>query len=192
MDFMICLPLSVKQKNDNYDAILVMIDYLTKIVYYKPIRTRIDITSLAGIIINMVIRYHGLSESIISDRNLLFILKFQSLLCYLLGIKWKLSTTYHLQTNHQTERQNSTIEAYLCIFVNWEQTDRTKYLPMAECAYNNVWNVRTGHTLFELNCGYHSRIYFEGNVNPCSKSRSADGLAKQLIDLILIIWQNLF
>ncbi len=38
---------------------------------------------------------------------------------------------------------------------------------MAKFDYNNAKNASTGHTPFELNCGYHLRVSFEENVNPC-------------------------
>ena len=62
---------------------------------------------------------------------------------------------------------------------------------MAEFAYNNAKNASTGNTLFELNCGFHPRISFEDDVNPRSKSHSADKLAKELRELIDICQQNL-
>lgn len=61
------LPLLVNWKSGNYDAILVVINRLTKIVYYKSAKTTIDITDLSEIIINVVVRHHGLPKSIISD-----------------------------------------------------------------------------------------------------------------------------
>ena len=80
----------------------------------------INALGLAEVIINVVIYYHRVLESIIMDRGLLFILKFWSLLCYFLKIKKKLFIAFYLQTNSQTERQNSTIEVYLRAFVNWK------------------------------------------------------------------------
>ena len=47
------------------------------------------------------------------------------------------------------------MEAYLQTFVNFEQNDWARFLPMAEFAYNNAKNASTGHTPFELNCGFH-------------------------------------
>ncbi len=60
------------------------------------------------------------------------------------------------------------MEAYLRVFVNWEQDDLARLLPIAEFAYNNTKNASTRHTLFELNCGYHPRIFFEKDVDPRS------------------------
>ena len=62
---------------------------------------------------------------------------------------------------------------------------------MAEFAYNNAKNVSIGHILFKINCGYHPRVSFEENVDPHSKSRFANKLAKELKELIEIYYQNL-
>ncbi len=122
---------------------------------------------------------------------MLFTSKFWSLLCYFLGIKKKLSTAFHPQTNGQTERQNSTMEAYLRAFVNWEQDNWAKLLPMAEFPYNNAKNASTGHTPFKLNCGYHPRVSFEEDVDPRSRSCSANELAEELRELMEVCCQNL-
>ena len=98
---------------------------------------------------------------------------------------------FHPQTDGQTERQNSTMEAYLKAFVNWKQNDWTQLLPMAEFAYNNTKNASTGHTPFELNCGFHPQVSFKDEVDSRSRSRSADELAKELRELMEICQQNL-
>lgn len=87
-------------------------------VYYKPIKVSIDTSKLAKVIIDMVMQHYGLLDSIIIDREAIFISKFWFLLCYFFGIKRQLSIAFHPQTNEQTEQQNSTIKAYLCIFEN--------------------------------------------------------------------------
>ncbi len=62
---------------------------------------------------------------------------------------------------------------------------------MAEFAYNNTKNASTSHTLFELNCGYHSRASFKEDVDPCSKSRSANKIVEKLRKLMKFYCQNL-
>ena len=120
MDFVIGLPISTDWKRDSYDSIFVIIDWLTKMVHYKLIKVTINALSLAEVIINMVMRHHGLLDSIVTDRKLLFTSKFWSLLCYFLGIKQRLSIAFHPKTDSKTKRQNSTIEVYLQAFVNFE------------------------------------------------------------------------
>ncbi len=83
------------------------------------------------------------------------------------------------------------MEAYLQAFVNFEQNDWARLLPMAEFAYNNAKNVNTSHTLFELNCGYYSRASYKKDVNPRSQSRSIDKLATKLRELMTVCRENL-
>lgn len=113
MDFVTGLPISADWKGDSYDSILVIVDHLTKMVHYEPVKVTIDVAGLAEVIIDVVVRHHGLPESIVTDLVFLFISKFWSLLRYFLGIKRKISTAFHAQTDGQTERQNSTMKAYL-------------------------------------------------------------------------------
>ena len=113
MDFVTGLPLSSDWKGNSYDSILVIVNRLTKMVHYEPVKVTIDAPGLAEVIIDVVVRHHGLPDSIVTDRGLLFTSKFWSSLCYFLGVKRRLSTAFHPQTDGQTKRQNSTIEAYL-------------------------------------------------------------------------------
>ncbi len=83
------------------------------------------------------------------------------------------------------------MEAYLRVFVNREQDDWTRLLPIAEFAYNNAKNASIGHTPFELNCGYHPKVSFEEDVDSRSRSRSASELAKELRKLMEVCCQNL-
>ena len=103
MDFVTGLPISTNWKGDSYDSILVIVDRLTKMVHYEPIKVTIDTPGLAEVIIDVVVRHHGLPDSIISDRGAIFTSKFWSSLCYFLGIKRRLSTAFHPQTDGQTE-----------------------------------------------------------------------------------------
>ena len=123
MDFVTSLPLFADWKGDSYDMILVIVDCLTKMVHYEPVKVIINVSGLTKRIIDVVIRNHELPDSIISDRGAIFTSKFWSSLFYFLGIKRRLSTAFHPQTNRQTEQQNSTMEAYFRAFVNWDQND---------------------------------------------------------------------
>ena len=104
MDFVTGLPISTDWKDKSYDLILVISDRLTKMVHYKPVKITIDTPGLAEVIIDVVVRHHDLPDSIITNRRSLFMSKFWSLLCYFLGIKRRLSTAFHPQTDGQTER----------------------------------------------------------------------------------------
>ena len=134
-------------------------------IHYEPVKVTIDAPGLAKVIIDMVVRHHGLSDSIISDRRAIFTSKFWSLLCYFLGIKQRLSNAFHPQTDGQTERQNSSMEAYLQDFVNFEQNDWARLLLMTKFAYNKAKKTNTSHTAFKLNCGYHPWMSYKEDVD---------------------------
>ena len=55
IDFVTGLPISTDWKKDNYNSILVIINQLTKIVYYKSVKITINALDLAKIIINMIV-----------------------------------------------------------------------------------------------------------------------------------------
>ena len=63
---------------------------------------------------------------------------------------------------------------------------------MAEFAYNNAKNASTGHTPFELNCGFHPRMSYEEDVDPRSQSKSADELLAELRELMIVCRENLY
>ena len=63
---------------------------------------------------------------------------------------------------------------------------------MAKFAYNNAKNSNSGHTPFELNCGYHFRVSFKENTNPCSQSKSVDELLAKLQNLMTVYQENLY
>ena len=120
MDFVTGLPLSSDWKGNSYNLILVIVDRLTKMVHYKLVKVTINAPRLAEVIIDVMVRQHSLLASIISDRRAIFTFKFWSLLCYFLDIKRRFSITFYPQKNGQTERQNSTMEAYFRAFVNFK------------------------------------------------------------------------
>ncbi len=76
MDFVTGLPISANWKGDGYDSILVIVDRLTKMVHYEPVKVTIDAPDLAEVIIDVVVRHHRVPESIVTDCSLLFISKF--------------------------------------------------------------------------------------------------------------------
>ncbi len=76
MKFVIDLLISTDYKDKSYNLILVIINYLIKIVYYKLIKIMINALSLAEVIINIVIYHHRILESIVIDQSLLFMSKF--------------------------------------------------------------------------------------------------------------------
>ena len=120
MNFVTSFLISADWKGNSYNLILVIVDWLIKMVHYKPIKVTINASGLAKVIIDMIMQHHGVPESIVIDQSLLLISKFWSSLCYFIETKKKLSIAFYSQTNGQTKRQNNIIKLYLNVFVNWK------------------------------------------------------------------------
>ena len=67
MDFVTDLPVSIDWKGDSYDSILVIVNRLTKMVHYKPVKINFNAPGLAEVIIDVVVRQHRLPDSIVTD-----------------------------------------------------------------------------------------------------------------------------
>ena len=76
----------------------------------------------------------------------------------MLGIKTKLSTTFHPQTDGQTERMNQELEQYLRFFIEHKQKDWPEWLAAAEFAVNNKVYMATKVLPFIANYGKKLRI----------------------------------
>ena len=103
MDFITKLPLSYDWKGDSYNSIHVIVDRLTKMMHYEPVKVTIDAPGLVEVIIDVVVWHYGLPDSIVTNRGSLFTSKFWSSLCYFLGVKRRLSTAFYPQTDGQTK-----------------------------------------------------------------------------------------
>jgi hypothetical protein len=178
MDFVTDLPPS-KRRGKAYDSILVVVDRYTKMARYIPVRKTIDAAQLADTLVSKVIKLHGSPESIVTDRGSVFTAKFWSALCYHLNIKRRLSTAFHPQTDGQTERQNQTLEQYLRGYVNYQQDDWAKLLPMAEFAYNNSRHSSTGVSPFFAYTGAHPGMGLRDGQAPADVPAAAER-AKQM------------
>ncbi len=138
-----------------YNAVLVVVDCLSKRIHAIPTVTSLDSAGVTWLFLEHIWCHHGLLEEVISDCGSAFVSNFSHKLAALLGVKLTPSTSYHPQTNGQTERVNQEIEAYLRVFMSHQQDDWADWLPLVEFAYNNKVHTATCHTPFELDTGQH-------------------------------------
>jgi len=166
MDFITDLP-----KSEGYDAILVVIDRLTKMSHFIPCNKDMNARQFAKTFIKEIFRLHGLPKDIITDRGTIFTSDLWKETTKLLGIERRLSTAFHPQTDGQTERTNATLEQYLRAYSNYQQDNWCKLLPMAEFTYNNGYQETIKHTPFCANYGMNPEYetighLMQGNVTP--------------------------
>src|SRR5258708_831385 len=161
-----------------YNATLMVVDCLSKQIHAIPTVTSLDSARVAQLFLECVWCHNGLPEEVISNCGPAFISNFSRDLTTLLGVKLTPSTSYHPQTDGQTEHVNQEIEAYLQVFVSHQQDDWADWLPLAEFAYNNKVHAATHQTPFELNAGQHPCL----GVEPTRTStvEAADAFARRL------------
>jgi hypothetical protein len=145
MDFVVGLPKTQK----GHDSIWVIVDRLTKVAHFLPVRTTYGGEKLAKLYIENIVKLHGVPSRIVSDRGTQFTSIFWKSLHKAMGTKLDFSSAYHPQTDRQTERVNQIMEDMLraCVFTygkDWEQS-----LPYAEFSYNNGYQASLGMSPFE-------------------------------------------
>lgn len=92
------------EKSSEYDAIMVVVDRLSKMRHFIPCHTKCSAAATAKLFVDHVWKLHGLPSSVISDCGPQYVSRFWRYLAKRLSISAKLSRSYHPQTDSQTER----------------------------------------------------------------------------------------
>ena len=153
------------------DAILVVCNRLSKMTHFVATTEGTSAEGLARLFRDNVWKLHGLLESVVSDRGPQFAAELMKELNRILGIKTKLSTAFHLQTDGQMERMNQELEQYLRLFIKHRQKDWLEWLAAAEFAINNKVHTVTKVSPFMANYGKELRM--GGDIRRKGKVESA-------------------
>ncbi|GJX70455.1 putative reverse transcriptase domain-containing protein [Tanacetum coccineum] len=145
MDFVTKLP----KTSTGHDAIWVIVDRLTKSAHFIPIRVTDSMETLTRLYIKEIVSRHGVPISIISDRDSHFTSRFWQSLQNALGTQLDMSTTYHPETDGQSERTIQTLKDMLraCVIDFGKGWD--KHLPLVEFWYNNSYHASIKAAPFE-------------------------------------------
>jgi hypothetical protein len=153
MDFVVGLP-----ESEGFNAVWVVVDRLTKMRHLVPGTDQVDGKNLVEMYVKEVFRRHRLPETIVSNRGPQFTSEIWKQVCERLGIERSLSTAFYPQTDGQTARINVVMEQYLRNFVNYQQNDWVRWLPLAEFAANNHTLETTNCSAFFGNYGFQPRM----------------------------------
>ena len=103
------------------DAILVVCNRWSKMIYFVATTEGTSAEGLARLFRDNIWKLHGLPKSVVLNRGPQFAAELMKELNRMLGVKTKLSTAFHPQTNGQTEQMNQELEQYLRFFVEHKQ-----------------------------------------------------------------------
>ncbi|KAL6322877.1 hypothetical protein AAG906_020920 [Vitis piasezkii] len=99
--------------SNGYTTIMVVVDRLTKYAHFIALKHPFTTVTVAKAFVANVVRLHGIPTSIVSDRDKVFISSFWQTLFQLQGTKLCMGSSYHPQSDGQTEVVNRTLEQYL-------------------------------------------------------------------------------
>jgi transposase InsO family protein len=153
MDFITSLPKSQK----GHGAILVVVDQLSKVAHFLPVKETITASQLAELYISRIVSLHGIPKEISLDRGGLFTSKFWESFQEAMGTHITWSSAYHPQSQGEVERVNQVLEDMLqaCVISfgkKWEES-----LPYAEFSYNNRYQASLKMAPFEVLYGRKCR-----------------------------------
>ena len=129
-----------------HNAVLVVVDRLSKWAYFIPTKTTLDTKGTAELFHDVVFGRHGMPKRIVSDRDGRFTSHFWKALVECIGTSLGMSSSHHPQTDGQTERVNRVLEEAFRSFTNATQRDWDKHLPSLQFAYNTAKHDSTGET----------------------------------------------
>eukprot|EP00253_Pinus_taeda_P034928 PITA_34928 len=144
MDFITGLP-----KSRNKSVIMVVVDRLSKYVHFCTLPHSFTPTLVAQSFMDQIFKLHGMPTSIVSDRDPIFSSNFWQELFRIQGTQLKLSTSYHPQTDGQTEFVNKCLETYLRCFTSEKQHLWVQWLPLGEWWYNTNYHATSKMTPYE-------------------------------------------
>jgi IS30 family transposase len=119
MDFIVGLP----RTQSGYDPIWVIVDRLTKVAHFIPVKTTYSGPQLAELYMSRIVCLHRVLKKIVSDRGTQFTSKFWERLHEILDTQLRFSSAYHPQTDGQTKRVNQILRRYaksLCLAI-WKK-----------------------------------------------------------------------
>jgi transposase InsO family protein len=129
------------------------VDQLTKTAHFIAVHTTYPVQDYAELFVDQIVRLHGIPKTIVSDRGTQFVIRFWEQLHESLETKLIHSSSYHPQTDGQTERVNQIVEDMLRTSVMHFDKSWDKSLSLAEFSYNNSYQASLKMTPFEALCG---------------------------------------
>ena len=131
-------------------VVLTVVDRFSKYAHFIALGHPYTAISVAQAFFDNIVRLHGFPCSIVSDRDPVFTSSFWSELFKLAGIKLRLSSAFHPQTDGQSEVTNRVLGVYLRCLAGDRPKQWLRWLPWAEYCYNSSYHTALQTTPFEV------------------------------------------
>ena len=141
-----------------HNSIITLTDRLGSNICIIPTTTTLTAEEMAHLFFTHWYCENGLPLEIVSDRDKLFLSRFWKELHKLTGIKLKMSTAYHPETDGASERTNKMVIQCIRFAVERDQKGWVQALPTVRFNLMNTINASTGFTPFQLRFGRPARI----------------------------------
>jgi transposase InsO family protein len=142
--------MDLPRTQSNYDFIWVIVDRLTNVAHFIPIKITYFGSQLAELYISRIVCLHEVSKKIVSDRGTQFTSKFWERLHETLDSQLRFSSAYHPQTDGQTKRVNQILEDMLRACALQYKRSWDKSLSYAELSCYNSYQESLKMTPFEM------------------------------------------
>ena len=129
---------------------MVVVDRFSKMAHFVACKKLHDASSIVGLYFKDIYKLHGLPSSIVSDRDSKFLAHFWRTLWKKLGTNLNYNTSFHPQTNGQTEVVNQSLGNLLRCLIKENPREWEAILPLAEFAFNTSINRITQSSPFEV------------------------------------------
>src|SRR3954471_12030276 len=145
----ILLQQQLPRSSKGHDSIWVIVDRITKVAHFIPVRTSYQGDQLADLYMSRIVCLHGVPREIVSNRGTQFTSRFWKQVQEALGTKLTFSTAYHPQTGGQTERVNQILEDMLRACALAYGSKLEDCLPYTDFSYNNSYQSSLQMAQFE-------------------------------------------
>ena len=141
-------------KSEGSDAVLVVMDKLTKYVSYIPTNKTLNQEGFTKLFVKHIVHRFGLPRGMVADRDPRWAKTFWALVAMELGLELLLSTSHHLQTDGQSERAIQHLVIGLRAFVKANHSSWAKWLSKLGFMYNSTPLPAVGESPFYLLHGF--------------------------------------
>ena len=121
---------------------------------------------LGHLLLDRLVRDHGVPITIITDRDKLFMSNYWKTISVAMGTKPKMSMAYHPQMDSQMEQANQVLEMYLRHYINQTHSNWVQLLPMAQLVINQHHSDSTRESPFFMNFGRYVNIGMPQRASP--------------------------